>query len=98
MNTITNELKICFLIYLDKCDLINISKVDIKFNNLTKRWKCTLDKEIQKRIVPLNFWFNTNPTLVLPSIAMPYNLHFVWFELEKETPDHTKDKLLLEYI
>ena len=55
MNTIPNELNICFLIYLDKCDLINISKVDIKFNNLTKRWKRTLEQEIQKRIVPLNF-------------------------------------------
>lgn len=95
MNQIPNELKINFLIYLDRNDINTISKVDISFNDINKRWKSVLEKEMHKRMLSaqrkLQFWFCPDHTLKLPGgiAAIPYNVRF-------ELAEKRTTQLLLE--
>ena len=71
MNTLPTELILDFLTYLDKSDINTISKTNKRFNNITEKHKKLLEREIKKR-KPLIFWFNTNTSLSIPTMCLPY--------------------------
>lgn len=44
-----NEIVLNILLYLDRCDIYNISKANKRFNIFSKTWCSTLKKSIDKK-------------------------------------------------